>query len=213
MEWIMWLCAGIVALGVFISFLTIHIELTYRRKDESDSLLITLSLLRKGIRFKRKFPLHSEALREDERHTSDQHKNRSPRDKTAHMKQGLFPFHLGLKDLYIILSAFLANVHCDRLEWRSTVGTGDAAEAGLLMGMLWTVKTMLLGWLSRSLQMETVPQLTVTPAFNSPRLETSFHCILHFRLGHAIFTAIRVFVHVLREKRHSFNIDTAEETA
>ncbi|SFE67933.1 DUF2953 domain-containing protein [Alteribacillus iranensis] len=86
----------------------------------------------------------------------------------------------------------LGKMKLEKLEWRSEIGTGDAAWAGILTGMLWSTKSMVAGVGSSCMKMKCSPALDVLPHFNKAIFNTEFKCIVAFKLGHAIIAGLSV---------------------
>ncbi|MFC7442176.1 DUF2953 domain-containing protein [Laceyella putida] len=91
---------------------------------------------------------------------------------------------------------FLSKVTCEKLVWKTRIGTGDAAEAGILTGVAWTVKSTLVGWVSQYIKWRQPPELYVDPQFQTPVIETHLHSIIHFKIGHAIIGIKRLLFHM-----------------
>lgn len=107
-------------------------------------------------------------------------------------------------DLKEIMRKFLSKVTCEQLVWGTTVGTGEASETGVLTGVVWGVKTTLLGFFSGYIQWKQPPQLNVHPVFNRAIIETHFHGIFRFRLGHAILGINRIIFHLRRGRERNW---------
>lgn len=188
-EWFVWAFGITVALIFVLALLIMRIEIDYQRRGEVDALMITISTMARLIRIKRKFPVQKWDADQPRGETKKTHA--LPSDTSWWGRR----MTMGKSDIYQSIKIFLSKVHCERLTWHSTVGTGDAAEAGTLTGLAWSIKTTTLGWVTRYIKMRTVPELDVTPDFNHPRLDTHIHCIVKFRLGDAILAGIRILFH------------------
>jgi hypothetical protein len=81
---------------------------------------------------------------------------------------------------------FLAHVHCVKWNWKTSVGTGDAAEAGVLTGIIWGVKTTILGFISHYIQWKKNPEIEVTPCFQNAVLDSMFEAEFSFYFGSAV---------------------------
>lgn len=215
-NWLVWISGAIVLMTVMLVILMIRIEFYYRYRGEDDALQITVTALAGFIRLKRRFPLM--------RMGADKPNDYLPK---KHSQQGKRPQHMILNilqqapqnlpqwkkqtaGLLHILQSFLTNVDCEKLIWRSTIGTGDAAKTGTLIGWLWGIKAPLVGWGTRYLNMRVTPQLDLVPDFHRLRVETDFRCILKFRLGHAILVSIRLLHHYLHQKKQFRHVRQSE---
>lgn len=94
-----------------------------------------------------------------------------------------------------IMHWFLGKITCEKFVWHTRLGTGDAAEAGILAGLAWVIKWTLVGMLKNRIRWNFTPQVEIAPEFNQAILETYFHSIIRFRIGHAILAMKRLSDH------------------
>ena len=71
-------------------------------------------------------------------------------------------------------------------------GTGDAAQTGLLCGLLWTAAGILTTWLSRYLK-AFKKEIKITPCFDKSIFEVDAFCIFHVKLVHIIVVLIKLY--------------------
>lgn len=91
-----------------------------------------------------------------------------------------------------IVQSFLKKIKLEHFEWRTGIGTGEAADTGVFSGLIWAVKGSIVGTLSHLLTLRAAPRLRVDLAFQQPFLSTHLVCIVRLRIGHAIIAAIRM---------------------
>lgn len=127
-------------------------------------------------------------------HETKDRKRISPKDimDSLHDIEEIAKHVLGL---HKIIRRFLRKVHIKRLEWHTYFGVGDAAHTGMLIGMAWSVKGVVLHCLTRYMKLESTPHLTITPDFYKAISNTSLQCMIYFRLGYAILAGIRLIKH------------------
>ncbi|WP_428911315.1 DUF2953 domain-containing protein [Niallia sp. Krafla_26] len=94
--------------------------------------------------------------------------------------------------LHTIIRKFLKKVSIQQFEWHTVLGTGEAALTGMLTGAVWAVKGSILGIISNYCLLKVNPTLSVHPHFQLPISQTSFRCMLQFRIGHAMFAGIKL---------------------
>lgn len=94
--------------------------------------------------------------------------------------------------LHKIVRQFLSKVYITKFNWNTTLGIGDAAQTGLIVGLGWSLKGTLLGVISQYMKLMVHPAISITPSFQIPISETKLSCIFHFRIGHAILAGIRL---------------------
>lgn len=105
--------------------------------------------------------------------------------------------------------AFLAHVTVQSFSWRTELGTGDAASAAKIAGLLWGVKGSLCGYLGTKLKWQKPPNLIVVPHYQAAGWAVSFSCIVSFRLGHAIRTGIKL---IRARKAHAQSSNDSYQT-
>lgn len=96
----------------------------------------------------------------------------------------------------------LDKVKIDKFLLKLGIGTGDAAETGLIYGMAWIAIGNILSFF-RSILPAKQPVASVVPYFDSVRFTLDFNCIISLKLGHIINTGIRAIIAVIsgRKKR------------
>ncbi|NLK88147.1 MAG: DUF2953 domain-containing protein [Clostridiaceae bacterium] len=71
-------------------------------------------------------------------------------------------------------------------------GTGDAAQTGVICGLLWNAAGILISYISRHLKI-TGRDLSIIPCFNKRMFEVDASCIFHVRLVHIIVVLIKIY--------------------
>lgn len=94
----------------------------------------------------------------------------------------------------------LKHVRCTKLYWKTNVGLGDAAETAMATGLVWSLKSSLLGFLFQFIQLETRPGLLVVPQYNEYAFATEIICIAKIRLFYILLAGIRLLFRILRVK-------------
>lgn len=87
-----------------------------------------------------------------------------------------------------------------KLNLRLTLGTGDAAETGVLYGAAWIVIGSIMTLTGSLVKMRGI-RIKVVPIFDQVLLRADLSCIIHIRLGHIINTGIRVIPVLLTSKK------------
>lgn len=131
------------------------------------------------------------------------HKNRSNIRKINHRFKIKDNWYFFLKKFKKIISRFLGKINMTTCEWITKIGLQDASITGTLTGLIWTIKSVILGNISHAILLKTIPTIEVYPLFNNEYFESELHCIISFRIGHVIFAGIQVFYLLFRLKRMS----------
>jgi hypothetical protein len=191
-----WLGSALFALVLLFLFSTVRIRFRYYRQGENDEVTVQFRMWAGLLRFQTRFPtirLTAKGWNVKESTGKKPPWHRRIRWKTLRRAQREFTLlQQRVVDLYEVMRRFMAHVTCDRFIWKSGIGTGDAAETGVLAGLAWGVKTGLVAVFGSYIRWRARPHLDIVPHFQEHRLETELDCIIRFRLGHAILAMIRV---------------------
>lgn len=80
---------------------------------------------------------------------------------------------------------------CERFEWSTTIGAGDAYVTALASGAMWSVIGALLPLLRRRFRLMKKPVLRVNPDFKRPGFHLELSCIFRFNLGQIMLVSVR----------------------
>jgi hypothetical protein len=81
--------------------------------------------------------------------------------------------------------------YISNFSWKTAIGCDQADRTAMITGVMWTVKSNVIGLLYSMLQMNGVT-FDVNPRFNQWVFETHFSCMISFRLGKAIGQVFRI---------------------
>jgi hypothetical protein len=210
MKYVMAFLVAEMMLAVIFLLTTITVRVHYKRKRKDDMLMINLSAWFGLIRFQHEVSVIK--LAEDMSGVIYRTETESPQEpidqKNFKMNpKEMFQFHHRIYELFKhvhalhrILRRFLKKVRLYEWRWRSAIGTGDAAETGMLSGLGWGIKSNITLLISRYLSLRVVPKYDVKPLFQEKRLETELSCMFRIRVGHAILAGLRMLFN-LRKRR------------
>ncbi|MEC0089812.1 DUF2953 domain-containing protein [Paenibacillus macquariensis] len=95
----------------------------------------------------------------------------------------------------------LSRLSIVKLTWSTQFSIGDAASTAIATGVVWSVKTFIIGWLSYQVRMKNHPQLVVVPVFeDNPQFSTDISCTAHITLGYALYAGSVLIFRVLKIK-------------
>lgn len=182
----------------------VKVGINYFHAQDDDSLKIEFRALFGLIKYKLDVPL----VKVDDNSPTIVVKEEFQKGEEEETKQkGTMQFSAedllnGFKDMKIFLEhvvsfhrivrRFCQKVHIKQIEWQTVMGTGDAATTGMLTGALWAVKGSIIGIVSHYFRMQNNPNLSVHPHFQLAVTQTSFKCMLQFRIGHAMVAGIKL---------------------
>lgn len=94
----------------------------------------------------------------------------------------------------------LSRTVCTELSWVTRIGLGDAADTAVTTGVVWGIKTSILGYLLRFVRLEARPSLNVQPQFNRTMFSTEAVCKFKLKALYAVYAGFRLLVRILRAK-------------
>lgn len=205
LKWI-WIGCFIVAVLFVLVLLTklkVHIKYSHTRDD--DSLKIQLKAWFGLFRYTFDVPLikvdenspsiviKEEAKVGKEEDTKNEKKTQFFTEDIINVFKDTEKLLKHVVSLHHIIRHFLKKVSVNHLDWQTVIGTGEAALTGVLTGAVWAIKGSVMGIISQYFKLKVNPTLSVQPHFQLPVSQTTFQCMLHFRIGHAIFAGIKLF--------------------
>ncbi len=99
------------------------------------------------------------------------------------------------RELKPSMNYMLGKIRLEKMNWNTGLGVGNPFPTGLLTGMLWGLKGFLMSLLFHNLSyLPAKPVFSVVPYFNKKGFAVLFDCILTTRIGHIIFTGLRMAV-------------------
>ena len=77
---------------------------------------------------------------------------------------------------------FFKRITIEQLEWETGIGVGEANVTGMVAGLFWTSKDMLVHWLHQNGVLGNVPRIMVKPNYHGEGFYTRFDCELVLRV-------------------------------
>lgn len=181
----------------------LHVFITYYHNGDNDELKIQFRAW-KFIKYTVKVPIiqmseDSPAIVvKEKKHAPIAHDEKKMKitfefilDKIKEFKQ--FLDHV--VGFYKIVKRFLKQIHIKELQWKSQIGFDDAALTGVVTGLAWSVKGIVIGIISNYMNLKKQPIIEITPNFHSAVEITDFQCMFSFRLGQAIIAGLLIVRH------------------
>ncbi|WP_027409645.1 DUF2953 domain-containing protein [Anoxybacteroides tepidamans] len=190
-------------LFVFFMLMKLSITIFFHHAQDDDECRITIKTLFGLIRYTIRIPLikidkqsasivvsHKETIN-NKSNNPTKRKKYSPKEIIDSFKETK-EFAQHVIHLHVIVRKFMAHVSVTKLEWCTKIGTGDAAQTGMIVGFGWSVKYGIIALVSKYMKLKAMPLLSITPSFQQPVSEMKFVCMIHFRIGHAMLAGIRI---------------------
>ncbi|MDU2066705.1 MAG: DUF2953 domain-containing protein [Sporomusaceae bacterium] len=171
--------------------LKLYVSITYRDQGQTQSLTITVATWKNIFHYAFTVPLKV-VLKEGRvwvvaNEPKEKHRFAAwIRRYLLHPRELLRFVHLlenivdDYKNLVLLL---LRRGKCEKLFWKTHVGRKDAAETGLVSGLLWTMKYSFIAYLLRYMPFRHKPLVQVEPHFQEERFSMELECIFSLPLG------------------------------
>ncbi|MFC0298784.1 DUF2953 domain-containing protein [Geobacillus jurassicus] len=200
--------ATVVLLLLLVAWMKVSVTVVFRHMKDDDECKIVVRTLFGLLRYTVRIPLIKLDMDSDAPGVAflqkkgvegtrgkEEKKGKLTVKKIADLFRELKRFLEQVVDLHEIMKQFYRHVTIMQWEWKTTIGTGDAASTGLLAGLGWSLKYMIIGAASRYMNMKTTPVVAIVPAYDRAASETAFLCMIQFRIGHAMVAGLRVIKH------------------
>lgn len=197
----------------------IHISISYNHDGDNDELKIQLTAW-KFIKYTIKVPLikideNSPAIVVKQKQKAsanviqDEKKLKFTIEYMVEQVKKIREFIEHITGFYRIIKRLLKRMNINEFQWKSEIGTSDAALTGVLTGLLWSMKGTVIGIFSYYMNLREHPKLEITPNFQTAISKTHIKCMISFRLGHAIFAGLLI---VREWKRRPKQFKTTSES-
>lgn len=198
---------SIVLIILIVWFTSVRIEIVYKRIAENDRIEVELSIYKRLIKYR--FTVNmlqleslSKGVKVTKRAKVGERDKIKKKKKTWITPRVIERFQRNfarllhnVHDLNHILIQTMKHVQGEKLEWRTSIGLGEASATGAIVGAVWAIKSALVAVLAHYISLHVRPHLHVFPEFQREIFNVHLLCILRFRIGHAIIAVIRIAVH------------------
>ncbi|MBM7614045.1 hypothetical protein JOC73_000554 [Alkaliphilus hydrothermalis] len=79
----------------------------------------------------------------------------------------------------------------DEIKWETEIGTGDAAATAVTTGFFWMLKSNVITFMGRKVELKEVA-VNVVPCYQGEKFNTSFNCIFTLKFGYIIIAALKM---------------------
>ncbi|GED72225.1 hypothetical protein BRE01_59270 [Brevibacillus reuszeri] len=217
-----WLGITIIALLIVIMVTPVKITVYYNRAGDDDHVVLSFSVWFGLFHWKYEIPIlllkqtesGPQLVAKVEKIKGGHKVKDTVRDFTRRQVKKWYHSYRDLlkkvRDLQPLFSHLCKHIRCTDLEWHTLMGTGQAGETGALTGIIWGVKSMIIGIMSHTFTLHAMPKMSVQPVWNQAIIQTRFQCVLHFYLGHLLITVVRMAVRLRKTREHKWQTRPSE---
>jgi uncharacterized integral membrane protein len=186
---------------IVILFTKVKVDLTYKFEPKDQRLIILIRALFGMIRFRIEIPKLKEKPKKGKKtektisfdgNSKKNGEQLSEEETALESFDGIKQLMERVKDLHEIVKDFLRKVRISHFEWKSALGTGNAASTGTVAGLAWAFKGSMIGIISDYFSLRVSPKLDITPVFNRAISNTYIKCMIQVRTGNAILAGLKI---------------------
>jgi len=213
MNWIRYILLFLLITVILIILSEVKIHFLVHKEKKNDFIEINLWLFYNLLHIKKKIPMIAlESPKEGVKYETDttisNNKNNKSKKKHRVTPAETKKWHHNYKDLlanvqdfYGIITLFLRHVYIEKYRWETKIGVGEPMETGVLVGIAWSIKSSILGIVSKFVRLRGKPFVNINPDFDHELFQTHFECIVRFRVGNVILTGIRILTKYVKGGR------------
>ncbi len=208
-----WIALIIVVLGLVVlvnSF--IFVRFIFTRDNRDETLLIDSKALFGLIRYRYKMPhlifkgmeegiqVQGEIINRNDNElkaTTKKNLNKHKIMENYHKSKRLITHVFGFTQW---LTQTMCHLKCTKLQWKTNLGTGDAAETAVTTGLVWGLKSSLISVALKYMCFDVKPMLAVNPEYNKAHFSTELVCVVKMKLGIAMLSGMLLIYRILRVK-------------
>lgn len=213
MEFWLALFIAIIMICCVLFFSKIYIDVTYKRNSMNDYISVNVYTVKKLVAYKMEVPVIKvddskglswiESTIKTVQSQDTTHRNREERfmKKTTKLygkhpkklKHAIKEFHYHAQMYCRVIDKVLQSAICERFYWKTVYGSEDAANTGIVTGLLWTGKAFVINRLKKHIVCVEKPIIVVNPIFGRSQFDVDFQCIFSIRLGNVIKTIKSIY--------------------
>ncbi|MFD2672848.1 DUF2953 domain-containing protein [Marinicrinis sediminis] len=209
MVWL-WIGGILAVIGCIVLLLPIHIELEYKRVQANDRLTARLKAVGGLVRYNYEMPvIQAEGLSAIRVETKTSSRKKTVKENDTEVTPRSIQ-HFIQKTKVLVEHAVgllkwvnqtLWKVHCYRFRWRTEIGVGDAPQTAVCTGMIWALKSWLLGLFCSHVRMHVYPQLHVEPVYAHKNLQMHVDVYVRIRTLHAVLAALKLLKRIIKTRK------------
>lgn len=213
----MWIALVVIAVIVILIIAAAMSNITctvrYKKEGSDDRAEVDIRMLFGMVRFHYEMPkLKFDNMKKGFLLKLEKQNNLSRKSgDSAHVRLNKRQIELWSKEVHILLESTaslkkwlrhtFAHVRVHELNWSTRFSTGEAEWTAVASGVLWSIKTTLVGWLSFQVRMKSHPHLHVIPEFSDEMsFSTEFYCVSRLSFGYAMYASFILMSRILQVK-------------
>lgn len=213
MGFVIWFLLFVLIVLVVIACTFIEMKLVAKRDHKDDQLTIEVKGLWGLLKYRYDVPtiklinlskgvmFQEEQINENtDQKTKASSESMNKRTIKSYLKQSMLLIK-NTPNIIKWIKQLLARIECTTFSWNSRIGLDDAAITAQAVGVVWGIKSMLVGYVIRYVQMKITPQLAVMPQYNILDYSTEIKVNCRIRIIYLIKAALVLIMRILRKPK------------
>lgn len=183
----LWIILSLMAVGIaFLLSSRIYITCTYRCENHMQFLhiqihMFTLRLYQKHIQMNSETKGFWERIQEmDELNNITQ------------LRKRIRTFFNSFGDVKNMAKTILHDISVHQINWHTHLGVKDADVTGVVTGMVWIAKGIMIACIDRVSHLQCTPDISIVPYFQQTVIESEVKCMISIKVGNAMFRAFQL---------------------
>lgn len=213
MEFMLAFLIATIIICCLLFFSKIYIDVTYKREGTNDYISVKVYTIKKIVIYQMQVPIIEitenngvswlESTVKTVKSEDETYQNREKRfiKKAAQLyslhptklKHAIKEFQYYTKLYCRVIDKVLQTATCEKLCWKTIYGFEDAANTGIMTGLLWTCKAFIINRLKKHVLFVAKPTIAITPIFGQNQFDVDFQCIFSIKLGNVIKTIKSIY--------------------
>lgn len=170
-------------LSLLLLFIPIYINI---KVDSLESININFYALFKIFKYNLNFDFKEKFSFIDEINKNKDDENNNDKDKLDKLLNKICKFYNYKPLLYYISD----KAKIKKIIWHTKIGFQDAALTAYITGIFWTIKSIIISFLSSKMYTESI-DIDILPKYNNKEFEIYFNCIIRIKLVNIIIAGIK----------------------
>jgi hypothetical protein len=208
--WLVLLVICLIVLVILLSY--IRSDVHFSRVSDNDQLSIVVKALFGLIRYRFDVPIiqfqnwskgvmvKAETVNTKSSKLIAEKKHHIDKDRVVNLYERFKVILEHTVKLFDWVKETLCRVECTKLVWTTRVGVGDAPETAITTGMVWAIKSSMLGFIMKYVQVHTKPLISVFPEYNRTQFSTELKAATRIRVVFVIWAGIRLLMQIIKVK-------------
>jgi len=204
--------SAIIILIFILLYSNIKIKVNFKRHDDNDMIILNITVLYGIFTYTKQIPFvdivkgYNNVPAVEIQSNKQYNENYKGDSKSVFNTNEIEKYIKKYKELYIKFEKLIIpftkrlkqKVIFNEIYWNTELGIDDAANTAIITGILWSVKSTMLVFISNNFNLHS-KYINVVPNYNIKTFKTSINCIFTVKLGNIINVAAKTLIVYIKD--------------